>query len=430
MLFETHSMRVRRLLTVVSLFLSLMSANPTWARAKEKVLYAFGGVGDGAFPYSSLTWDASGNLYGTTMHGGNLSICSAGCGTVFKLTPSADGHWREKALYAFQAGTDGAYPIGNLVFDAVGNLYGTTAWGGTPNKCTDAYLVGCGTVFELSPNSDGSWSETVLYRFQGSGDGSQPGFLIFDAAGNLYGTSTGSGYTDGATVFELSPPRKPGGTWTEQVLYAFDNTFETPNASLALDAHGNIFGTTQAPYCNQTCGRVFELSPINGSWVETSIYQFPTGGNGDNPMAGVTLATDGDIYGTTYKGGNNFGVAFKLSITSGQWHSTLLYNFCSDNKCGDGAHPLASLVFDKAGNLYGTTYDGGRGCANQGCGTVFKLTHTKSGWTRTLLYRFANDPRGSNPAASLIFDNAGNLYGTTVYDAGGGGFGTVFEITP
>src|SRR5579872_691369 len=160
-----------------------------------------------------------------------------------------------------------------------------------------------------------------------------------------------------------------------------------------------------------TCGRVFELAHLNGTWTETSLYQFPIGGNGHNPMASVIRDGNGDLYGTTYRGGNNFGVVFKLSMTGGQWHSTLLYDFCSSNHCGDGAHPLAGLVFDEAGNLYGTTYEGGNGCGKgfRGCGTVFKLAHAKSGWRETVLHRFGNEPRGSNPAASLIFDNAGNL---------------------
>jgi len=364
------------------------------------------------------------------MLGGNLSVCSEGCGTVFELMPSANGQWREKVLYVFQGGTDGANPSGNLVFDEAGNLYGTTVYGGTSSNC----YQGCGTVFELSPNSDSSWKETVLYRFQGGADASGPAGLIFDRAGNLYGASSVDVDQAGATVFELSPPRQKGGAWTEQIIATFSCCGEAPNAALAWDGEGKLIGTTQVNngFCNATCGQVFELTLAGGNWVQTSLYAFRGEGNGANPMAGVIFDGEGNLYGTTRRGGNNFGIAYELKHKGHQWSPALLYNFCSTNNCADGAHPEAGLVFDKAGNLYGTTYDGGTGCGNgyRGCGTVFELTHAKSGWRETVLYHFTDDPRGSKPAANLIFDNAGNLYGTTVYDAGGGGYGTVFEITP
>src|SRR5208283_3490573 len=152
--------------------------------------------------------------------------------------------------------------------------------------------------------------------------------------------------------------------------------------------------------------------------------------NGADPMAGLIFDGQGNLYGTTYKGGNNFGVAFELEAKGHQWNPALLYDFCSADNCEDGAHPLASLVSDKAGDLYGTTFDGGRGCIKgfRGCGIVFKLTKTKSGWRETVLHYFADDPDGSKPAASLIFDSAGNIYGTTT--SGGNDLGTVFELIP
>jgi uncharacterized repeat protein (TIGR03803 family) len=428
-------MRLRGLLILLAVFLNLAAANGVWASAKEKVLYRFQGAKDGSNPSSSLVRDASGNLYGTTMQAGEgFSNCNYGCGTVFEVMPLANGHWQTKIIYAFQGGTDGANPSGNLVLDAAGNLYSTTIWGGTPNRCADYNTQGCGTVFELSPNADGSWTEAVLYRFQGNPDGAQPAGLMVDAAGNLYGTSTGNGYTQGASVYKLSPPQQKGGAWTETILTTFDGVFEVPNPGLALDSHGNLFGTTQVPpwgACSSTCGGVFELGHVGGNWVETWLYTFSGGGNGSDPMTGVILDGEGNLYGTTHRGGNNFGVVFELKRTGQQWSLTLLYNFCSANNCADGAHPLAGLVFDKAGNLNGTTYDGGTGCYKgyKGCGLVFKLAPTKSRWRETVIHRFTDNPDGSKPAASLIFDGDGNIYGTTV-SGGDAGVGTVFEITP
>ena len=422
-----------RSLMPLILILSLALTNHARAGPTEHVLHGFPRVGGGFDPASSLVLDASGNLYGTSQAGGS-SNCSSGCGVVFELTPSANGRWKEKVLYTFQGGTDGGGPAGNVLFDALGNLYGTTEWGGTPSGCPEEYHDGCGTVFQLSPNPDGSWTESVLYRFQGSPDGSQPAGLNFDAAGNLYGTSTGNYNAQGATVYELSPPRQRGGEWTERILAAFDGLFEVPNAGLAIDSHGNLFGTTQVPYwgsCTETCGQVFEIARKNGTWATTTLYAFPGGGNGASPAAGVIFDSKGNLYGTTRDGGNNFGIAFKLRHQGKQWKPALLYNFCSSNNCADGAHPLAALVFDQSGTLYGTTYSGGRGCYTgpNGCGVVFELSKTKSGWRETILHRFTNDPDGSKPAASLIFDDTGNIYGTT-FAGGDVGAGTVFEIVP
>jgi uncharacterized repeat protein (TIGR03803 family) len=424
-------MRFRGLLILLAVFLNLASADGAWASPTEKVLYRFRGGKDGYNPTSTLAIDASGNLYGTTNQAGEgYSNCNYGCGTVFEIMPLGNGDWQEKTIYSFQGGTDGAHPSGNLLFDAAGNLYGATLWGGTPSTCEEYTYDGCGTVFELSPNSNGNWTETVLYRFQGNGDGAQPAGLIFDQAGNLFGGTAGNVYTQAATVFELSPPQRKSRTWTEQTLAGFGCCGEAPNAALALDSHGHLFGTTQAP-CNTTCGQVFELANVGGVWFETSLYNFPGGGNGADPMAGVIFDGKGNLYGTTHQGGNNFGIAFELKHTGGQWRPALLYNFCTANNCKDGAHPVATLIFDKAGNLYGTAYDGGTGCSKgyKGCGTVFKLTNTKSGWKETIIHRFADDPDGSQPAEGLTLDNAGNLYGTTM-SGGNVGVGTVFEIIP
>src|ERR1019366_934096 len=205
-----------------------------------KVLYSFIHNGtDGGFPQAGLIFDAAGNLYGTTSEGGTSSSCSGGCGTVFELTPTAGGGWTEKVLHNFNSnGTDGANPYAGLIFDAAGNLYGTTTVGGT-------YYYG--TVFELTPTAGGGWTEKVLHSFNYNGtDGNNPqASLTIDAAGNLYGTTSGGGTYGNykGTVFELTPAA--GGDWTETVLHNFVGPDgAAPLAGLIFDAAGNLYGTT------------------------------------------------------------------------------------------------------------------------------------------------------------------------------------------
>jgi uncharacterized repeat protein (TIGR03803 family) len=295
------------------------------------VLYAFcprQGCSDGAAPYSKLIFDHAGNLYGTTNQGGTGSHC-ASCGVVFELTPQSNGSWTESVLYNFCSASncsDGGYPAASVVLDSKGNLYGTAFYGGDP-QCNEDN--GCGVVFKLAKKKDGSWTETVLHAFAGE-DGSFPyAAVIFDQAGNLYGT-TSVGGTGGVCDFD-------------------------------------------------GCGVVFELLPnADGSWTEKTLHQF-TGGK-------------------------------------------------------DGGEPFARLILDRLGNLYGTTTTGGdphRGpCTSYGCGVVFRFAPTSKGeWRETVLHRFLDFP-GDNPYVSdLIFDGKGNLLGTTAGD-GTKTSGSVFVLTP
>ncbi len=424
----------RNFCIVLGLAVTLLLAPRAQASAHEKVLYRFQGRTDGAFPSSNLILDASGNLYGTASRGGNTTNCTGsipGCGVVFQLMPSGNGKWQESVLYAFQGGaTDGLQPSGNLVFDSTGNIYGTTYGGGTGTSCTA--IPGCGTVFELSPNRDGSWKETVLYSFQNGSDGALPVGLTIDASGHLYGSNITGGREFG-TVFELSPPRKQGGTWKETTLYSFQAFEIQANPALVFDAQGNLYGSWFQLYsCYPGCGTVFELKRVGKSWQESDIFDFVGGGNGGQPMAGVILDSNGDLYGTGAEGGNDWGIAFELKYSKGQWTEVILHNFCDRNNCADGADPQASLVFDKAGDLYGTAQGGGTGCTFPGCGVVFKLTHTRTSWKETVLHSFKGKPDGSSPVEGLTLDGKGNLFGTT--SAGGtganSGYGTVFEVTP
>jgi len=413
------------LIAVIALLPSSLAAG-----AKEKILYRFTGGTDGGVPSSGLIMDAAGNLYGTTRSGGDLSECSNfGCGTVFKLTRLRNGNWKEQVLYAFQAGIDGYDPAGNLVFDAGGNLYGTTSWGGNSANCS---AFGCGTVFELSPGSKGTWTKTVLHDFQNSPDGADPeGDLLFDAAGNLYCATLGDTIRDYGTVFELSPVR--GGKWRVTVLHNFLGSDGVGPSGVIFNGVDNLLGTT-AGGGRSYYGTSYRLSPPKqkgGKWIETDLYDFRGYGNGGTPAGGVIRDSRGNLYGTGVFGGNNFGIVFKLTPSGTKWKEKMIYNFCSRNNCVDGASPLAGLVMDGNGSLYGTTSSGGTGCSSPGCGVVYKLARTRSGWKETVLYSFrGGSSDGAGPQERLMFDRMGNLYGTANVQQGYQGAGVVFEITP
>ncbi len=400
-----------------------VSARPARAQA-FKVLYAFAGGSDGGVPSAGLTLDQSGNLYGETFSGGDAG-CFADCGVVFELTPGSGG-WTESVLHSFTGGSDGGNPIDTLILDKAGNLYGTADVGGI--SCGHTY--GCGVAFELSPGSDG-WTETVLYSFQGGTGGYYPvaGFAL-DRNGNLYSTMpNGGGREEAGVVYELSS----ADGWNEQILYSFggDNPGTEPNAAPILDAKGNLYGTTPLP-----AGAVWEL--MRPTWKERTLYEFQSGG-GDNPEGSLIFDKAGNLYGTTSEGGgknqSGKGVVFKLTKSkSGDWKETVLHVFRGGT---DGSTLYSTLVFDKAGNLYGTTSWGGNPSCNPpyGCGTVFKLAPGKNGrWKETILHRFGGSD-GRAPYAGVAIDAKGNLYGTTELGGNPGcyanaGCGVVFEITP
>jgi uncharacterized repeat protein (TIGR03803 family) len=328
--------------------------------------------------------------------------------------------WRETVLYSFLGGNDGSQPWAGLVLDSAGNLYGTTTFGGSANA---------GIVFELSP-SNGTWTKTTLYTFRDAGDGGYPvtGSLIFDKKGNLYGTTQTGGKTGQGTIFKLSPTN---GSWKETVLYNFSggNDGFYPGYTLVLDAKGNLYGTTGGGGSNY--GIVYELSSRrNGKWTYSVLYTFPLNGwdQGAYIEAGVVLDEKGNIYGETADGNpSGNGVVFELAPNSnGTWSETVLHAF----DLGDGSTPIGGLTFDKQGNLYGATQYGGSGsCTYPGCGVVFKLTPSNDGWTESTLYAFKGGSDGSNPWAGVILDGHGNVFGTT-YTGGSSQAGTVFEVKP
>jgi uncharacterized repeat protein (TIGR03803 family) len=400
-----------------------------------------------------LLVDASGNLFGTTSLGSDTPCDGGdvnGCGIVFELLNGSNGY-PENALYSFgstSATNDGASPYAGLIADAAGNFYGTTAWGGTLSTRCDLFgdaggpgQDGCGTVFELVKSGTGC-TENVLYAFTGP-DGADPyAGLTMDSSGNLYGTTYNGGACALGAAFELI--RSPAG-YTEEVLHSFgcvstDGWY--PNAALLMDAAGNLYGTAESAGDLKACGGfgcgiVFELVNSNGDYSEKILYSF-RGSDGQIPAAGLISDASGNLYGTTEAGGapgsggvsgsDGYGTVFELVNSSGSYTEKVLYSFKGPS-AGDGQAPTAALVMDQAGDLYGTTNDGGTYCLPEGCGIAFELLNSSGSYAEKILHSFGAPGDGEYPVSPLVMDSAGNLYGTT----GGGGVnfgGSVFLINP
>jgi uncharacterized repeat protein (TIGR03803 family) len=390
---------------------------------------------DGFEPSGALLMDRSGNLFGTTSGGGTAVLCPdptgpSPCGTVFELVNSS-GSYTEKVLYNFVGPpNDGDEPLSGLVMDSSGNLYGTTGYGGL-EICG---ATSCGIVFELVKSSSG-YTEQVLHQFAGT-DGAFPlAGLIMDSSGNLYGTTNGGGAYGYGAVFELINASGTY-TETVLYSFggnASDSTY--PVGGLLMDGAGNLYGTTsldRGSYaCGlSACGTVFELVKTSNGYTERMLYQF-TGTDGANPQAGLIVDPSGNLYGTTQAGGvYGKGTVFELVNSDGQYAEKVLYSF--GRTPADGTDPISSLVLDASGNLYGTTYQGGSttACGGYGCGTVFELVNSSGNYAERLLHGFSGGSDGSSPMAALIIDSNGNLYGTT--DLGGSSLqlGTVFTINP
>ena len=380
--------------------LLLLVARPAQAQT-EAVLNSFSDIPDGASPTSRLTFH-NGSLYGTTKNGG-----AYGNGSVFQLS-KANGQWTETLLYSFcpaaPSCTDGQNPTYSYVtFDNTGTkMYGTTYLGGSS---------GNGVVFELS-QSGNTWTETVLHSFADSPDGANPiNGLIMDKAGNLYGTTYAGGAAGGnGTVFEMS---QSGGIWTEQPLYAINSN----GSGLIMDSAGNIYGTTFSS--------AFEMvSNGTGGFNLVTIFTFNPANaktQGQNPMGTLAFDGAGNLWGTTVLGGaNNFGVLYRLVKGTKGWTQNVLGSFSAHT----GENPYAGVVFDSSGNIFGTTSSAGF----YGGGTVYELMKSGNTYVPRIVFSF-NGEDGGEPLASVIVDNSGYLYGTTVI-GGTTGNGTVFEVNP
>ena len=420
---------------LVVMFAMALIAAPAAQAQTFHVIYNFTGQGqDGASPYAGLVMDHAGNLYGVTEYGGN-GPCSSqytrGCGSVFKMTHSGSG-WYYQALYSFRGwgNNDGAYPyFGGLTIGPDGSLYGTTMQGGEAANCAGS--PGCGTVFNLKPPVTrpasvlSPWTEKVLYRFQPAPDGNFPeGKLAFDSAGSLYGTTVYGG-TNYYYWGAVFKLTPAAGEWTESVVYNFNSPpdGEQPFSGVFADRAGNLYGTTFAGGVDNA-GALFQLTPSGSGWTESVLHTFIT--DGTQPYATPISDSAGNLYGATTAGERtNSAVIYELSPYNGGWTYSILYTFHGSYDGG----PAAPLMMDAAGNLYGTAKG-----MNDPYGSIFKLSPYNGGWVFTNLHTFTRGSDGGNPYSNVVMDAQGNLYGTAS-DGGSSancprGCGVVWEIRP
>jgi hypothetical protein len=385
---------------------------------KQALIYNFGKNSGGYAPAGTLVMDAAGNFYGAANEGGVENQC---CGTIFELSPKTGGGYSYSVLYTFSGVGDDSSPLGSMVMDSAGNLYGTAAG-------ID------GEIFELSPNGSGGWTETVLYASTASA-GVSPSPVVRDGAGNLYGTFEFGGKSNDGYVFELSP--NGSGGWTLSHIIDFGGSDGAyPAAGLVLDSLGNLYGTTAAGGgsggCTNGCGSLFEATPDGGgAWTVQMLYQF-AGGNGSSPQAPLVIDASGNLYGVAATGGaKGYGLAFELEKTSHGWVGRTLHNFTDAN--GDGAAPNTGLVL-AGGNLYGTTDAGGGGLTEcvvfgfDGCGSAFELVPTGTAWQQHILHDFTGGKDGAFPTG-LIINGSGDLFGMALTGGGRNG-GVAFELSP
>jgi uncharacterized repeat protein (TIGR03803 family) len=415
---EESSHRIVRLSVVIAMLSIALCAQ---AADKYTVIRAFNPSTGGGIPYGALFMDEKGNLYGANSAGG-----TNGWGTIFELTPNAQGGWKYTQLYDCGVRLDCAVPMGSLVMDHAGNLYGVTIFG---------------NVFEVIPDGAGGWTASVIRVFGGGFDGNQPSPLVIDSADNLYGTNATGGSDSLGYAFELS---KSGGSWSLIHLHDFKGSdgAETTNtaggivAGVTLDSAGNLFGTTGAggssSKCSGGCGVVFKLTNESGIWTESVLHSFGDA-DGSNPNAALLIDQSGNLFGTATAGGKDgLGVVFETSPASGgSWTTRVLHHFTGIHL--DGAYPNAALVMDSAGNLYGSTFAGGgdlQSCQvlnDNGCGTVFEVSLNSGQWKTTILHAFSGRRDGGFPGG-VVLGADGGLYGAA-QSGGSMSEGVVFKLS-
>jgi uncharacterized repeat protein (TIGR03803 family) len=388
----------------------------TVTAATTNVIFSFD-EDEGEYADTDLDTDSAGNIYGTTVLGGDH-----GGGTVFRLSPTAKG-WVHTVLYSFTGGADGGEPYKGVTVDSEGNLYGTAVTGGS-GSCEG----GCGVAYKLT-NSGGTWTQTVIHAFTGGDDGSGPGArLTVDQSGNVYGMApTGGAYGSG-TIYKIR--QLDNGTWTLKVIHPFTGGADggTGSAGRMILRGGHLYGaaTTGGTYGS---GVVFDLTlkrvtEPSGEWHFRTLYSFRGQPDGVFPYGALLFDASGNIYGTTYYGGaNGIGTVYKLSPQpTGEWDENVLYSF---QEGADGNSPISNLVFDQSGNLYGTTSEGGLGS-----GTIFKLSPVSGGqWTETVVHAFQGPPDGGFSYNGMVVDPFGNFYGATVH-GGDNNDGSIYKFTP
>jgi uncharacterized repeat protein (TIGR03803 family) len=398
---KNYGAAIAQIATCIALFFAAVAAQAQTLT----VLHNFTRGADGGWPFAGVTLDQQGRIYGTAYYGG-----SQGVGAVYRLVREGEG-WVFSPLYSFGSQeNDGQYPSARVLFGPDGLLYGTTYYGGSK--------LGGGTVFSLQPPAAACksalcpWVETVIHSFEGGSDGAFPGDgdLTFDQAGNIYGTTLDGGSADHGVVFKLT---RSGGGWTESVLWNFTGYADgsQPFGRVIFDNAGNLYGTTSAEGSGGY-GTVYELSPTQSGWNETTLYSFTYHDNGTG-SGGLTVDAHGDLLGMT--GNSAPGAAYELTQQNGSWSYTLLQAFT-----GGYPGPYAAPTFDSQGNLYGAL-------PAKGDGEIFRLTPSGNQWLYSSFYQFTDG--GVEPFGVLMFDASGNLYGTTVR-GGTYGEGTVWEITP
>jgi uncharacterized repeat protein (TIGR03803 family) len=427
--------------------------------ASFNTLYQFSGASDGGAPTGNLVAGPNGVLYGVTQTGG-----ASGNGTVFRLDRPSQGsaHWTVTTLYSFAGGNDASDP-NNLTMDAAGNLYGTSNAGGGSSVCTNgSAVIGCGTVFELSPASGGGWSEQVLYAFQGTTDGQAPKGVSFDRTGNLYGFGfiggTGVCHFAGipfgcGTAFKLSPVE--GAAWSFSVIYDFKNDADSNGVfgPPLIDSQGALYGETGgggpgapaacAPATG--CGEVFKLVPRrNGEWTKQALWIFD-GLDGTGGSNALVADWAGNIYGMTNEGGPpnplcpadpsfgssaGCGVAFEISPPANgtdAWTYQTIWDFTLGP---DSGYPFNAAITQADGRLFATS-SGPYPLANSyGAIVEFLPPTAHGGWQEQTLFTFNNDPLNEAQPESTLFWSGNKLYGTTAGYGTTGSFGSVFSVRP
>jgi uncharacterized repeat protein (TIGR03803 family) len=401
--------QIRAIAAATAFVLSLTTATA----ATTNVIFSFE-EDEGEYADTDLETDSAGNIYGTTVLGGDF-----GSGTVFKLRHTPTG-WAHRVLYSFTSGADGGEPYKGVTLDREGNLYGTAVTGGS-GSCEG----GCGVVYKLT-NSGGTWTQTVIHAFTGGEDGSGPGARVtLDRDGNVYGMAPTAGRFGFGTIYRIH--QEHDGDWRFKVIHAFTGGADgaTGSAGRMIFRRGDLYGAATAGGTYGS-GVVFKLTPTGrGKWDFRTIYSFRGQPDGSFPYGALLFDSLGNIYGTTYYGGaNGIGSVYQLSPRDAisEWNESVLYSFQQGT---DGNSPISNLVTDTVGNLYGTTSEGGLGS-----GTIFKLSPIGGGqWVETVVHAFQGPPDGAFSYNGMVVDRFGNFYGATVH-GGANDDGSIYKFTP